>query len=470
MIMKRFFLNLVKNIEQTTDKLAKSLNVERDKEDKFFSQSQYFDTSKSYPRSPLSILISEIEHLLENPEDDISHNIFYSELKQCICKIEAFMERESSLEKEKLITDVHQIVSLFLLFNYLQKRQYLKPLLTKRSQLSYIDDYGDIDNSSWNAELNRFARKHTFDVNRFQNENTTQAMRDSFVSFGKHFATEYEYEEDEFAILPMMISLVLDAVDSEELMSDESRHNLSIITDPYEYENAVSKVINEAGADARVTQGSGDQGADVIAIYKGECYVIQCKLYSQPVGNKAVQEVSAAKYFYDGDYALVVTNNSFTKSARMLASKLNVMLLHHSQIAEVFGGEDVESVSENSSYGAMMEALSSPNTERLKCHASQFLDTFNASVSDNIFLFDIGNCSCYVACFSSDDDNVVLTYLDYLSALTSELSYDEKILFTLNDYGESIFEYADALDIRILNDEKILDYLQDLIDIHEDDD
>ncbi len=48
-----------------------------------------------------------------------------------------------------------------------------------------------------------------------------------------------------------------------------------------------------------------------------------------------MQEVSSAKDYYAANLAIVVTNNSFTKSARQLAEVQHVYLIHHSQIAEL---------------------------------------------------------------------------------------------------------------------------------------
>lgn len=42
-----------------------------------------------------------------------------------------------------------------------------------------------------------------------------------------------------------------------------------------------------------VTKKSGDQGVDIIAYKHFSKYAVQCKYYSYPVGNKAVQEVYA---------------------------------------------------------------------------------------------------------------------------------------------------------------------------------
>ncbi|MGI4800235.1 MAG: restriction endonuclease [Janthinobacterium lividum] len=57
--------------------------------------------------------------------------------------------------------------------------------------------------------------------------------------------------------------------------------------------------------------------------------VLQCKLYSQPVGNSTIQEISAARLHQRADYAAVVSNASFTPAARHLAMTNGVYLLHH---------------------------------------------------------------------------------------------------------------------------------------------
>ena len=60
-----------------------------------------------------------------------------------------------------------------------------------------------------------------------------------------------------------------------------------------------------------VTKGSGDQGIDILAQKNGLKYGIQCKYYSHPVGNKAIQEAYAGADFYDCDAAMVMTNNTW---------------------------------------------------------------------------------------------------------------------------------------------------------------
>ena len=86
------------------------------------------------------------------------------------------------------------------------------------------------------------------------------------------------------------------------------------------------------GWDAKTTKATGDQGADVVA-QKGELVVvIQCKKYSKPVGNRAVQEVAAAQRFYNAHVGVVVSNQSFTKAAQALACSTGTLLLHFTEL------------------------------------------------------------------------------------------------------------------------------------------
>ena len=75
-----------------------------------------------------------------------------------------------------------------------------------------------------------------------------------------------------------------------------------------------------------VTQGSGDQGIDVLAEKGGVKYGIQCKCYSSDIGNKAVQEAFSGCRYYNCHVPVVMTNRYFTRQAKDLAQKTNVLL------------------------------------------------------------------------------------------------------------------------------------------------
>lgn len=102
--------------------------------------------------------------------------------------------------------------------------------------------------------------------------------------------------------------------------------------DPIQFEHYCANILAQNGWDVRTTPASGDQGIDVIANFGDTKIVIQCKKYSQPVGNAAVQEIHAGKAFEQADIAAVVSNASFTASATQLASAAGVLLLHYSEL------------------------------------------------------------------------------------------------------------------------------------------
>ena len=101
---------------------------------------------------------------------------------------------------------------------------------------------------------------------------------------------------------------------------------------PAGFENFCADELRRAGWNARVTMQGRDQGVDVVAEKDDVRVVIQCKLYTRPVGNKSVQEAAAAKAHEQASYGIVVTNNRYTTAAEQLASTNGILLLHYSQL------------------------------------------------------------------------------------------------------------------------------------------
>lgn len=94
-----------------------------------------------------------------------------------------------------------------------------------------------------------------------------------------------------------------------------------------DFESILQQRLSENGFSVTGTPVTGDQGADIIASKNGKKFIIQAKQYSGLVGNKAVQEVVAAKNYYSGDVAVVITNSHYTPAAKDLAQKNKVILI-----------------------------------------------------------------------------------------------------------------------------------------------
>ena len=101
------------------------------------------------------------------------------------------------------------------------------------------------------------------------------------------------------------------------------------------YEEYCGSILRNAGWIVEVTKNTNDQGVDIIAKIEDKICCIQCKRYSNPVGNKAVQEIYAGTKFYSGTDSVVVSNAGFTKQAEELARSLRVILISDSKLAEL---------------------------------------------------------------------------------------------------------------------------------------
>lgn len=97
----------------------------------------------------------------------------------------------------------------------------------------------------------------------------------------------------------------------------------------HEYERLVARHLRSNGYwNVKITGASGgDYGVDITA-RKGlfRKYAVQCKRYSNPVGVRAVQEVVGGMKVYNCNRAMVVTNNTYTRQARVLAEENDVLL------------------------------------------------------------------------------------------------------------------------------------------------
>lgn len=94
-----------------------------------------------------------------------------------------------------------------------------------------------------------------------------------------------------------------------------------------EYEEYCKGILEAYDWDVIVTPKTGDQGIDLIGTYGSIRFGFQCKRYSKPVGNSAVQQAVAGRIHHNCEYAAVVTNAGFTQSATQLAESTKVLLL-----------------------------------------------------------------------------------------------------------------------------------------------
>lgn len=193
-------------------------------------------------------------------------------------------------------------------------REHVEALVRKRRTLHRVNEYGVAEDERWLAELRRFVAQVVegkVPLYRSPTDAADKEMRRKRLDWLTRSLIEPIVREAQLAADERFLSAVPDGID------------------PVGYEHLVAARLREVGWTATTTPTTGDQGADVLASRGAVVMVVQCKRYATAVGNKAVQEVVAARLHYGAQHAVVVASNGFTRSARDLAATSKVLLLHH---------------------------------------------------------------------------------------------------------------------------------------------
>lgn len=226
-------------------------------------------------------------------------------------------EENSKREAEELVRREAEVAQ-FVETARLLTNQHIRTLLTKRLQGIRRDDYGNVFDEKWVIEIRYFLSNVV----------------------GRSYPLPVWFGEPEYLrAIQLIDNLVADYHEGQEEKIDSSSDSVEKMS-PLDFEHYCAEILRKGGWSATVTQASGDQGIDLIAHRGNVKAVLQCKKYAQPVGNGAVQEIIAGKQFEQADIAAVVSNNSYTPSAKQLANAASVHLLHYTELehfAEIVG-------------------------------------------------------------------------------------------------------------------------------------
>ncbi len=207
---------------------------------------------------------------------------------------------------ERLSYIYNEMECLKVVFLLIEK--HAKTLAHKKKILIRTDDYGKVLTQNWDSEKNYFIKTILFD----EMEKADPDYWDIFE--------DNNYNLDDFA---SDISSLIDEV----IIDNDITHEDYEIQSGEDFEFKCSEILSRLGWQTKLTKKSGDQGVDILAEKNNYSVAIQCKYYLSSVGNAAVQQVLAGKKYYNADYAAVVTNSTYTKSAIELANASNVILL-----------------------------------------------------------------------------------------------------------------------------------------------
>ena len=184
-------------------------------------------------------------------------------------------------------------------------------LISYFNQSRTKDQFGNVDDRRWQSHIDTFLRTMVVvDIHDFSTWRKSDIGRQASQMVSKK---TLELVEDRRQATP------LSHIDAFDLT-------------PLEYENYCAEFLRNEGWVVTMTPATRDGGADFLAEKNGLRLVVQCKRYSQHVGNKAVQEAHSALGLYNGSSACVVAPMGFTKQAQTEALCHSVHLLHHLEL------------------------------------------------------------------------------------------------------------------------------------------
>ena len=207
--------------------------------------------------------------------------------------------------------------------------EHCQVLLQKRHRLTYTDEYGDTIKAKWIEELKKYYKNKLL-PNLYSSINNLDDDAFSDTPIEKDvFLLWMAVENDRIArAICSMVDIYLNKISGSVQQDVSSKTGL-------EYEVEIIDLINtKTNWSAVETSSTGDQGADIIIQKPHITGVVQVKYYSGKIGNGAIQEAYAAKKYYGADFAFVVCNSGYTKSAYALADKTSVKILTTSQLID----------------------------------------------------------------------------------------------------------------------------------------
>lgn len=235
----------------------------------------------------------EKKETLNKFKEAVSKEGFESLCSRLGFNVAEFLERET-IQRRK--ADLEKIVAKFE-----DRKDYLKPILLRAISRGK-NKYGEIDYGEYTKELEEFLSYYF-----------PEGSLSFYFHLYPHIFCNGYLERNWFS---------------------ESTDTAIMPSDGIDFEHWCADKIEQQGWAVRVSKCSGDQGVDIEAIKDDKTVAIQCKRYSQPIGNKAVQEAYSGMAHYNAHLACVIGTGGFTPQALELARSTGVILIDAENVSE----------------------------------------------------------------------------------------------------------------------------------------
>jgi hypothetical protein len=261
--------------------------------------------------------IEELTHLAQHPEGNR-----YASIQSEYVRL--LQQREDSLRwARQLLADVLVVGNGDLDFGFrkigFNFSEFLAYTITERREIDVARIFAELAKRE-DSLRPLFLRAYQRGRNKYGEIEMTalsEEMSDFFTNFFPNGALDFfTLSQPTQLIIPIVIGWV-----------EVAQNDKDIPSDGIDFEHWCARELEEQGWSVTVSKASGDQGIDVVASKQSMCVAVQCKRYSTPIGNKAVQEAFSGAKHYGADIAVVMGTGGFTKSAQDLAISTNVILL-----------------------------------------------------------------------------------------------------------------------------------------------
>lgn len=168
---------------------------------------------------------------------------------------------------------------------------------------------------------------------------------DSLLNRKKSLATNTLFPSEQAEVKPDELFDNIFGIDTESKPTPLTIKQIDKLN-PNLFEAYVAALYHKQGFQTYLTPNSNDKGVDVVAMKNGENYLFQAKQTISSVGNEAIQEIYAAKNYYENRFnekfqLLVITNSSFSSSAETLARANHINLIKRNQLDKLITEYDV---------------------------------------------------------------------------------------------------------------------------------
>jgi SNF2 family DNA or RNA helicase/HJR/Mrr/RecB family endonuclease len=115
---------------------------------------------------------------------------------------------------------------------------------------------------------------------------------------------------------------------------------------PNLFEASIAALYKKQGFEIYLTPYSNDKGVDVVVMKNGANYLIQAKQTKSLVGNEAVQEICAAKKYYEDRFKeqfnlLTISNSNYSSSALILAKSNDIKLYNRNELESMVNANEI---------------------------------------------------------------------------------------------------------------------------------